>query len=106
MHQIERDLAALQKRDLHQPPFDRQRSQILLDIGSADHVEDHIDTASASRLLENRYKILASVVDRPLGAEFDADRAFLRRPGGREDARSECLRELDRGRADAAGPAM
>src|SRR5438067_7044282 len=106
MRQIERHLAALQKGDLHQPSLDRQRAQILLDIGAADHVEDHVDPPALRRLLDDCCEILLAIIDRPLGAELDADGAFLRTAGGRENPRAKRTGELDRGRADAARPAM
>ena len=99
-------LRALQEGDLDQPPLYGQAFQVLGDVVAADHVEDHVDPLAAGRLVDDLDEILGPIIDRKGGAQFLAFRAFFVGAGGGENARPEMAGKLDRGRADAARPAM
>src|SRR5260370_38333098 len=58
-----RDLASLKKRYLHQPPFICQQTDILLDVWSANHVENNVDAALPSDPFYLNDKIGGSGID-------------------------------------------
>ena len=80
--------------------------EVARHVLAADHVENHVDAAAAGQIADRGHEIGLAIVDRALGAEPLARRALLRRAGGREDARAERARQLDRRRADAARSAV
>ena len=103
---VQLGLHAVERRDFHQPPFERERVDVARKVVAADHVQHDVDAASRGQLADHGDKVGLAVVDGALGAEPLARRALLGRPGGREYSRPARLRQLNRGRADAARPAV
>src|SRR5216683_112194 len=102
MQSLEHDAAEIDigtrralKCDLNNAALDGRRLVIALDIIAAHHVEDHFGAAAAGRAFCEQNEILGLVVDRDVGAETTAGVAFLGASGCRNDARAECLGELD-----------
>ena len=54
---------------MHEPAFERQALQVLLDVVAADHVEDDVDAALAGDPRDLGDEVLRPVVDRVIGAE-------------------------------------
>src|SRR3984957_11604468 len=97
---------ALLERDIDEATAVRKGAEIPLDIISADHVENDIDSAPTRTLLDGAHEVLAAVVDRALRSQFLACRAFFRTACRYEDRVTERRAELNRRGADAAGAAM
>ncbi len=98
---------AVLKRDVDQAAVVCQRADVLVDVVTADNVEDDVDAFARCFALDRLGEILRFVVDGDVGAERGgAGRAFLVRSDGREYGCAERLRELDGGHADAAGAAV
>ena len=93
----------MQIGDLHQPPIHRQGIKVARDIVAAHHVEDQISPAFGPH---GSHEIGVAVVERHLGPQLFASRAFrvIARRG--KDARAAQMGKLDRGRPDAGGTAM
>ena len=92
--------------DLHEPAFDREHVDIARHVVAADHVEDDVDAASAGRVADGRDEIRLAIVDRALGAEPFAGRAFLREPAVANTREPRRVRQLNRDRADPARAAV
>ena len=103
---VQLGLGALQRRDLDEPAFDRQRLDVAREVVPADHVEDDVHAGAACQLADDRDEVFVPVVDASLRAEALAGGAFLGRPGRGKHACAERARELDRRRADAARSAV
>ena len=72
-HEVEiLDLGALQKGDLDEAAVGRQSRDIFLQIGAADHVEDHVRALFAGLRLHFGDEILLAVIDRYIGPELSA----------------------------------
>src|SRR5262249_15135240 len=93
---IDRGLPAALKRDLHGCGF-----VVALDVVAADHVEDDVGALAVGRGLRRGDEIFAPIVNGDVGTKAAAGIAFFRRAGGGDDARAQCLGELDRGGADS-----
>ena len=98
--------ASLKKSDLDQPPFERQQIDILLDVRSADHVENNVDAAGPGNPLDLGCEIVSSIVDDMVGAQSQTERCFLFIAHGCENDGAELLRDLDGGVADSARTAV
>ncbi len=107
LHEVKiRDFRSAEKRDQHQTPIHPQRTNVSRRVRTSHHVQDHIDTPAAREFLDPGGEILGLVVDRGGTSEADAGGAFLVRSGGGINGGAELARQLNRGDADAAGPAM
>ena len=83
-----------------------ERREVALHVAATHHVEHDIDALAPGQLLRHADKILAPIVDRPLGPEPLARSAFFRRSGGRKHANAERGGNLDRSRTYAAAAAV
>src|SRR5258708_15205088 len=63
--EVERDLAAFEKGDLHQPPLGVEHGQVAGEVAAADHVEHGIGAAGGFG--DDVDEVLLPGVDRPLG---------------------------------------
>src|SRR5207244_2383466 len=89
-----------------EPAPDRQRTKIALDVITADHIENDIDSFAVRCLLHDLDEILIAVVDSARCSESFACRALLRRTRSGEDLMTACRAKLDGRRADPARTAM
>ena len=96
----------MQERDDHQPAFERETLQVLLDVIAADHVEHDVDAALGGYPGDLDGEILFPIIDRVIGADVAAIRSLVRVADGRDHGRSKRLRELYRAKPDPARAAM
>ena len=96
----------MQERDDHQPAFERETLQVLLDVIAADDVEHDVDAALGRYPGDLGREISFSIVDRVISADVAAIRGLVRVADGRDDRRPECLRQLYRAESDAARAAV
>ena len=91
------DLASLKESYLHQSPFIRQQTYILLDVWSANHVENNVDAALPSDPFHLSDKIVGSVIDDVVGTQITTELRFFFTTHGRENDGPKLLCDLDRG---------
>src|SRR5207248_7535393 len=96
---------AAKKAEHEDAPAPGKTAQRLVEHIGADRVVDDIDAAIARQLLDPVAQPLA-VVDRIIGALFEAGGALLVGAGGGDNGRAEQFGDLDRRDADAAGGAV
>ena len=101
-----RHLSPLQEGDLYQPSIDRERANVTLEIGRANHVEHHINAAPIGEALDLITEISCPVVDRGRGTQAHAGCNLVVRSGGRIGGRSQGRGQLDRGNPNAGCAAM
>ena len=73
---------------------------------AADRVERDVDARAERRVQHGVGETALAVVDRDVGAELAAERDLLGPAGGGDDRGAQRLAQLDRRRADPAGPGM
>ncbi len=98
--------SAVHDGNLKQPALDGKQIQVAGEVGRADHVEDHVDAATARQRQRGRHEILFLVVDRTLGAQPLARIALLVGACRREHARAKRARHLNRRGPDSAGASV
>ena len=76
---------------IHQPSFEREAAQVLLDVVAADHVEHDVDAALAGDARDLGDEVLRPVVDRVIGAERAAERGLVVAADRREHRCAEML---------------
>lgn len=75
-------------------------------IFATDHIQNDVGPMAIGRLADNLDKILAAVVDRPLGTQFLACPAFFLVAGSHEYPRAKRAGDLNRRGANAGRAAM
>jgi hypothetical protein len=98
--------AAVEEGDEHEPSLERQALQVPFDIVAADHVEHDVHAALGRDPRHLDGEILLPVFDDLIGTDAAAKRGLLRVAHRRDDARPECLRQLDGREPDPARAAM
>ena len=94
--EVDLGLRAAHEADQHEPPADRERGEVALEVGRADRVEHHVDAAPAGRLLRGRDEV-AGRGSSPRRRRRARGSAGTSRPSPRSRPRSRprALGELD-----------
>ena len=104
--EVELALGGFQKGDLQQPPLDREQIEIPRNVITADDVEDQVDTAAVGDPLRFGDPVSGAVVERVRSAKLPCRFAFVVAAGGGQHHGAKRPRQLNRGSANAAGPAV
>jgi hypothetical protein len=82
--EVDRRGVTAHESDDDQTTFDCQRSEIAGNVVAADDIEDQVDAAARSHLLDDLDEIFGAIVDRALGAELLAGATLLVRTSCRK----------------------
>ena len=104
MAKVHFDPAAPHQADLDQTAKDSHGGDVLVPIGPADEIDQHIHPGAGGVFFDHGRKVLIVVVDAHVQAQLGGSSQFLRRTGGAEYESSRMVGQLNgRGAHSAAG---